>query len=545
MANWWSEGCVKRQTRNEEKEAFVRIRDLLWLSLNALRQQKTRTALTVLGVLLGSCMLTVSMSIGIGVKAAVRQMIRKNNELRSIHIYAAYKEPDDDEHGVPPEVLDVKGEMSEEKRRRIRKIMVKRWRESQSRNTPVPLNRELIAKLNAIEHVESLEVSMYENGRAMVGNQSAHANMQAARSDNTAMARRMVAGSMFPDNQSRGILVHEFLLYQLGVRDDAQINAMIGKPIRLELSNSGRTPMQMLFLFQVKAETLSKDEIQSLEKVARQLPTAIDRLDLTDAEKKALHKLLAKSDPYVKPPVETIVSEEFTLAGVFRHMDRKEVEDEHILDFFYPYADIIVPMNTAQGFCDRLPRRQEYGYDSITLLVDREENVESVTDQIEPMGLAFHSPLSYLKHVLREVQMIQYFSVMLSCVALIVAGLGITNTMVTSVLERTQEIGIMKSVGARDRHILNMFLIEAALIGLIGGGVGMLCAWLISIPADGFARRLMEQQSQNKVEVPLFLFPYWLLIMVPLVAMLITIIASGYPARRAARVDPIEALRHE
>jgi putative ABC transport system permease protein len=499
----------------------------------------------MLGVLLGSCMLTVSLSIGIGVKAAVRNMIRKNQELRSIYVYAAYKEPADEEAGVPPEILQVQGQMSEEKRTRIRKMLVQRWRESHGRNTPVPLNRELIDKLGQIDHVESLEVSMFENGRISIEGQTGFSNIQAARCDNAALPRRLAAGSVFPRNDSRGILVHEFLLYQLGIRDDNQVQNLIGKTIRLELSNTGRTPFQLLFLFQAKAESLSKDELMALEKVATQLPNAIDRLDMTDSEKQTLHRLLTKKDPFVQKSEDVIVTEEFTVAGVIRHMDRKEMEDERVLDFFYPYADVIVPMNTAQQLCDRLPRRKEYGYDNIVVMVDREENVESVTDQVESLGVQFHSPLSYLKHVLREVKMIQYFTVLISGVAMLVAGLGITNTMVTSVLERTQEIGIMKSVGARDRHIMMMFLIEAALIGLAGGALGVFTAWLLSLPGDGFARRLMEQQSQSRVEVPLFLFPPWLVVLVPVFAMLITIIAAAYPARRAARIDPIQALRHE
>jgi putative ABC transport system permease protein len=490
-------------------------------------------------------MLAVSMSIGVGVKNAVRQTMRKNTELRSIHIYAVYKEPADDEAGVPPDEIEVKGEMSEEKRKRIRKLLAKRWREMNSRNIPVPLTRPLIDQLAQIPHVESLEVSLWENGRAMVQGQSVFANIQAARSDNAALPHRMVAGSMFPTDDSRGILVHEFLLYELGVRSDAEVQAIIGKPIRLEIGNSGQSPAMLLVLLQAKAETLSQEELQTLEKVTRQLPAAIDHLDLTEIEKQTLHRLLKNNAPTLAKQENIKVTQEFTIAGVFRHMDRKEAEDERILDFFYPYAEVIVPMRTAQEFADRLPRRQEHGYDSVTLMVDKEENVEYVSDQIEPMGVQFHSPLSFLKHVLREVKMIQYFTVLLSGVALLVAGLGITNTMVTSVLERTQEIGIMKAVGARDRHIMFLFLIEAAWIGLLGGLLGLLSAWLISIPGDGLARRLMEQQAQTKVEVPMFLFPYWLIILVPLFAMLITVVAAAYPARRASRVDPIQALRHE
>src|SRR6185295_2597203 len=112
-------------------------------------------------------------------------------------------------------------------------------------------------------------------------------------------------------------------------------------------------------------------------------------------------------------------------------------------------------------------------------------------------------------------------------------------------LERMQEIGIMKAVGARSGQVQLLFLIEGALLGFAGAALGLLAAWLLSIPGDGYARKLMEQQTNTPVEQQLFVFPAWLLLTVPAFVVMLTTIAALYPARRAARVDPIIALRHE
>jgi len=130
-------------------------------------------------------------------------------------------------------------------------------------------------------------------------------------------------------------------------------------------------------------------------------------------------------------------------------------------------------------------------------------------------------------------------------IALLVSALGITNTMVMSVLERTHEIGVMKAVGARDGAIQWIFLVEGALIGLVGGAVGLFLSWLASFPGDAAARAIVETQDDVKLHESLFMFPRWLTMGVPLFAVLITTLASLYPARRAARVNPITALRHE
>src|SRR5262249_11920294 len=126
-----------------------------------------------------------------------------------------------------------------------------------------------------------------------------------------------------------------------------------------------------------------------------------------------------------------------------------------------------------------------------------------------------------------------------------VAGLGITNTMLMSVLERTHEIGVMKAVGARDRHVQWLFLAEGAVVGLAGGGLGLLLSWLASFPGDAVARSLIERQTQGQLEESVFVFPLWVTVGVPAFVALLTVLAAVYPARRAARVNPIAALRHE
>jgi putative ABC transport system permease protein len=113
-------------------------------------------------------------------------------------------------------------------------------------------------------------------------------------------------------------------------------------------------------------------------------------------------------------------------------------------------------------------------------------------------------------------------------------------------LERTKEIGVMKSVGAKDRQILTMFLIEGTMIGAVGGGLGVLFGWLVSFPGDNVALGIIREQEPNMPPVrSVFQYPWWLLVGAPLFAMLVTTMAGVLPARRAARIEPVVALRHE
>jgi putative ABC transport system permease protein len=131
-------------------------------------------------------------------------------------------------------------------------------------------------------------------------------------------------------------------------------------------------------------------------------------------------------------------------------------------------------------------------------------------------------------------------------VAMFIAAVGTTNTLVQSVLERTREIGILKAVGAKDGDVSAVFLAEGAAVGVLGGILGVIAARLIAGPADTLVNDLVRKVSQQKmITQSVFDFPWWLCGGAVLFAVLVTTLAAWYPARRAARIEPVDALRHE
>jgi putative ABC transport system permease protein len=132
-----------------------------------------------------------------------------------------------------------------------------------------------------------------------------------------------------------------------------------------------------------------------------------------------------------------------------------------------------------------------------------------------------------------------------AAVALLVSALGIANTMLMSVLERTREIGIMKAVGADNGQLQFMFLVEGAVIGLIGGLIGLFLAWIASYPGDAWVRSMVTRDLKIDLTGAIFVFPPWMAVTVLVFTILVTTLAALYPARHASRIDPVSALRHE
>ena len=128
--------------------------------------------------------------------------------------------------------------------------------------------------------------------------------------------------------------------------------------------------------------------------------------------------------------------------------------------------------------------------------------------------------------------------------ALFVATIGIMNTMIMAIYERTREIGTLKAIGASRGNIRTLFMTEAGMIGLFGGIVGLTLGWLAGLGLNVVALDYLERN-----EVPLrgnfFVIPPWLILLALGFALLVGILAGLYPAARAARLDPIAALRHE
>lgn len=522
----------------------MRFADILRFAFGALFQQKVRTILTTLGVILGTFVLVASVSIGRGVRDKVMSLFQRNDQLRKIQVHP---NPTSDDEEIPKDQPQIKGVVSDAKRERLRAAWIRSRTITRPRSLKTPLTQDRLAQLANLDHVVQVMPQIELPGRVHFGEHDAEVRTFAVPPDIRSMRGRLIAGNGYASADDRSVVVSEFLLYRWGVVEDADVAGVIGKKLRLDYHGWGvRRPNLLLTLLGGGDSNLNTVQDAVLDKAVKQLPAALDKMDLTSGERATLRKLLEapKPTPALRPDLS--VSEEFTIAGVVRCPTKDDTQpDWWSWDRSSLYANVLLPLETAKSMAFRLPDIQEHGLNTALVMVDDEENVEETAAQIKEMGLEHFAFIEIAQRVKLNILLISLATAFVAGVALVVAALGITNTMLMTVLERTHEIGIMKAVGARDIHIQLIFLVEGALIGLVGGLLGLLAGWLASFPLNAVARSIVEQQTRQPLEESLFVFPPLLMGGIVAFAAVVTTLAAVYPARRAAKVNPVTALRHE
>jgi putative ABC transport system permease protein len=182
-------------------------------------------------------------------------------------------------------------------------------------------------------------------------------------------------------------------------------------------------------------------------------------------------------------------------------------------------------------------------YSSISVRVKNPSQVQKVEDAIKKMGFNTFSILDASRSIQQFFKVLDVFLGIFGSLALAVAFIGIVNTLVMAILERRREIGIMKAIGASDGDIKKLFFAEAGAMGILGGIVGVALGWAIGQVINVGTNVYLKSQSFPPEHF--WSVPWWLVAFALLFSFLVSLAAGLYPAGRAARLDPVQALRYE
>jgi putative ABC transport system permease protein len=223
-----------------------------------------------------------------------------------------------------------------------------------------------------------------------------------------------------------------------------------------------------------------------------------------------------------------------------------ETRDEPDWSIYMTLDDVTTYNQWAMG--RRIDRNRD-GYSQAVVKAQDVSQVVDLSDTITALGYQAYTPMSYVQGISSFFLVLQVVFGGLGAIALLVAAIGIANTMAMAILERTREIGLMKAVGATNRDVLGVFLGEAAGIGFLGGLGGTLLGWAGGQALNVVALAYLAGQAADSGGAPppsvAVFTPAWLPIAALVFATLIGLLSGLYPALRAATLAPVDALKYE
>jgi putative ABC transport system permease protein len=182
-------------------------------------------------------------------------------------------------------------------------------------------------------------------------------------------------------------------------------------------------------------------------------------------------------------------------------------------------------------------------YSSISVRVKNPAQVQTVEDAVKKMGFTTFSILDASRSLQQVFRVLFAFLGIFGSLALTVASIGIVNTLVMAILERRREIGIMKAIGASDGEVKKLFFAEAGAMGILGGVIGVALGWAIGQVINFGVNIYLKSQSVPPEHF--WAVPVWLVAFAIVFAFIVSLVSGLYPASRAARLDPVQALRYE
>lgn len=487
-----------------------------------------RTLLTMSGVFIGVLALTLIVAIGQGLSSFVERTVSTNENLRQVGLSPGFGQRLKDSTEI-----EIEGDMDAAKRTRLRRAALARSRPgtfiAQRAQT---LDDAILDEIRALPHVESVTPILIERYDLVAGPHKADAvPVMALDVAQRRYQGRVVAGSYPSAADAPEVLIHEHLAYRWGALSQDALQALVGQPIELTGlagTREGALPGLDLgaLLARLDLSALTEAERGALPGIAQKLLTQFGGGDGTAAGQSA-------------PPHRT-----YRICGVLRDIEAGD-EFDVILDGNALQVDVFVPRTVMEDLYFASDRNQRQGYRRAVVLVDEARHAGAIETQLRDRGYSAFSVAGVVDRVQGTFTAITIAVAFLTGIALLVAALGIINTMVTSVLERTREIGLWKAVGATHRQVRRVFLLEGATIGALGGLAGLLVALLLRVPIEHVAMDLIAARAPVPVTGDLFVVPIWLYFAGPGMAAAVATLAALYPAHRATRVDPVTALRHD
>lgn len=465
---------------------MMSLMDLLVMSKNSLVRRKLRTMLTVLGVVIGTASIVVMVSLGIGLQQSVYKTAEESGGLTNITVTST-------ELGMDATT----SKQSTKKEKRVTDTSIK--------------------ELQEIAHVKSLSPILTVPAQLQKGAYTASVQL-------TGMSEQAIKDLNFP--LASGSLPN---------KQSANMELLVGNMVANNFHEKGNE--EGLGMYTDDSETTDSKSPVDFTKDSVFLSITDYNSDGSSQEMGSTMSLATS----VKPAKKYLVKASGILKGTSSEWT------SYSNNVYVPMENLlgVLKKQMKNGVLPGQPTRKGgkpypyLVYSSIVLKADNVEHVDSIMKEVKSLGYQVSSNMELINSSKKQFATIQGVLAAIGAVSLFVAAIGITNTMMMSIYERTKEIGVIKVLGCSLKNIQQMFLIEAAFIGFLGGFLGNVLSFIVSFMINTFAAGAGEGIG---VSGSLSQIPIWLVLVSVGFSILIGMLAGYFPALRAMKLSPLVAI---
>jgi len=471
--------------------------DLVLMGLKNLFRRKTRTILTVLGVIIGTAAIVVMVSLGLGMNESFDQQIKQMGNLNIINV-TRYKNTAEG-------------------------MMIS------TETKPIVLDDKAVAQIRAINGISAVTPIMNSYGKLVSGKYLTFCSIYGV--DSKFMEK-------FDYKISEGRLLQEGDTYSIVIGGNIPQNFYNPK-------NAYRT------MSQTSPVKIMTDKMQLT-------------FDMNYGEKQQQG---TGGDDTNKKPAKLY---KVKAAGILipSNGNGNDDRDYSIFMDIKNLQKLIKESTRAQQSQGQnqgmfgMPSSTDNGYERLMVMVEDLDDVDSVQKQIDKMGYGTNSLGDNRKAMQKQSQTLRYVLGGLGALSLLISALGITNTMIMSIYERTREIGVMKVLGCEMNNIKQLFLFESGVIGLFGGIIGIILSYIASFIVNTVGINILGSGGQNmgmnmgmgmrmgmggmdQTSSKISVIPPWLALFAVAFAIFIGLVSGYSPAKRAMKLSALEAIKSE
>lgn len=530
-------------------------------AIHGLWIRRGRALLNTVGVVVSCGLVLCTLAAATGIRNSIAEFIEGTAEAKRFRVVPDY----DRAAAVPQQATQISAPMTDRRRERMSKLLENQWKRK-NLVRPKYLSPEQLSSLRELDNVAdvvpgyrlacTITLPEVPNPQVAPNEQDAIAStddkikttekLEPAGSQRTEyltgeslldqeLNSRVIFGEYLRSSDPKGLLLHESLLFDLGFASDGDIDRILGEKVVLTLRRSNANSSQMAMTLSQLRESEQELLFKTVQDVlAGKPPTNLDPQLLK------LAKRFTDDEPTTTKKVAPEKRDiQFTgfVQGIVRGRDEDDVQS--FLSNYFGQGRILIHHTAVAEMAGQL---KQDNTNRAFVYMDNVRDLDDLSEQAKALSVRPISAAGTIQRLYDAIDRSKYAALVVASIILLVAAVGISNTMIISVIERSEEIGIRKALGTTNQTITSLILLEGLFTGLFGAVLAAGCSQAVIYFGEHILKGYVEERLGFNLQGQVLRLETWMVATTIVVAALVATFAGIWPAIRASRLDPIRAM---